>query len=298
MSAFLLAVSLALLISALCSLAEATLLSLTPSQVAEMSAREPRKGAIWRRFKQNIEKPIAVILLINTSAHTMGASIAGAEFDALYGQEWLAVFSLVFTLVMLQFTEILPKTLGVRYNRELARVIGAPLALLIRVLNPFLQLVYWVNRPFEGRRRGAAEATPLEEITALASAARLANQIGRHQEQIIRGASRLSEIQVREMESVLQVGSGQTVILGGLMQDDVRRARDQIPGADRLDVAGELLRFRDESAVKTELVIFLRPTVVANPSLESDELKFFQRFLPNPDAPPQAPVPERTGSAR
>ena len=106
------------------------------------------------------------------------------------------------------------------------------------------------------------------------------------------------QIQVREMESVLQVGSGQTVILGGLMQDDARRIRDQLPGADRLDAAGELLRFRDESAVKTELVIFLRPTVVTNPSLESDELRFFQRFLPNPDAPPQVPTPERTGAAR
>jgi general secretion pathway protein D len=98
---------------------------------------------------------------------------------------------------------------------------------------------------------------------------------------------------------VLQVGSGQTVILGGLMQDDVRRARDQIPGADKLDVFGELFRFRDERAAKTELVVFLRPTVVAHPSLESDELKFFQRFLPQPDSPPTKPTgPDRTGAAR
>ncbi|HET9403619.1 MAG TPA: type II and III secretion system protein, partial [Burkholderiales bacterium] len=109
------------------------------------------------------------------------------------------------------------------------------------------------------------------------------------------------QIQVREMESVLQVGSGQTVILGGLMQDDVRRQRDQIPGADRLDSFGEILRFRDERAVKTELVVFLRPTIIANPSLESDELRFFQRFLPQPDTPPQTPLPDRpdrTGATR
>ena len=106
------------------------------------------------------------------------------------------------------------------------------------------------------------------------------------------------QVQVREMESVLQVGSGQTVVLGGLMQDDVQRSRDQLPGADQAGVAGELIRFRDERAVKTELVVFLRPTVIANPTLDSDELKFFQRFLPVPDAPPQTPTPERTGSAR
>jgi MSHA biogenesis protein MshL len=92
------------------------------------------------------------------------------------------------------------------------------------------------------------------------------------------------QIQVREMESVLMVGSGQTVILGGLMQDDVRRARQQIPGADALAAAGELLRFRDEQVSKSELMIFLRPIVVLNPSLESEELRFFQRFLPKPEA--------------
>lgn len=98
--------------------------------------------------------------------------------------------------------------------------------------------------------------------------------------------NQVPQVQVREMESVLQVGSGQTVVLGGLMQDAVQRNRQQIPGADQLGAAGELLRFRDESAGKTELMIFLRPIVVANPSLESDELKFFQRFLPQPEPPP------------
>jgi general secretion pathway protein D len=98
--------------------------------------------------------------------------------------------------------------------------------------------------------------------------------------------NQVPQIQVREMESVLQVGSGQTVVLGGLMQDDTRRSRQQIPGADALSAAGELLRFRDESVSKSELMIFLRPIVVANPSLESDELRFFQRFLPQPEPPP------------
>jgi general secretion pathway protein D len=98
------------------------------------------------------------------------------------------------------------------------------------------------------------------------------------------------QIQVREMESVLQVVSGQTVILGGLMQDSNSEAREQIPGADALGAAGDLLRFRNQGARKSELVIFLRPTVVANPSLDSDELKFFKRFLP-PAETATAPKP-------
>ncbi len=88
------------------------------------------------------------------------------------------------------------------------------------------------------------------------------------------------EIQVQEMESVLQVGTGQTVVLGGLMQDENTQNREQIPGADLLGAAGDIFRFRDNRARKTELVIFLKPTVISNPSLQSDELKFYQRFLP------------------
>jgi general secretion pathway protein D len=93
--------------------------------------------------------------------------------------------------------------------------------------------------------------------------------------------SPVPEVQVREMESVLQAGSGQTIILGGLMQDDVRRDRDAVPGLGRLpSPASDVFSFRDEAVSKTELVIFLKPTVISNPSLDSDELKFLQRFLP------------------
>ncbi len=95
--------------------------------------------------------------------------------------------------------------------------------------------------------------------------------------------NQVPQIQVREMESVLQVGSGQTVILGGLMQDNVQRNRDQVPGLGSIPRVGEAFSFRDEKVSKTELIIFLKPTVISNPSLDSDELKFFQRFLPAVD---------------
>jgi MSHA type pilus biogenesis protein MshL len=97
--------------------------------------------------------------------------------------------------------------------------------------------------------------------------------------------NRVPVVQVREMESVLQVGSGQTVILGGLMQDNVSFKREQLPGADQIGAAGDLFRFRNESVTKTELIIFLRPTVVTNPSLDSNELRFFQRYLPQAEQP-------------
>ncbi|HOY71418.1 MAG TPA: pilus (MSHA type) biogenesis protein MshL [Methylotenera sp.] len=95
-------------------------------------------------------------------------------------------------------------------------------------------------------------------------------------------ASQVPQIQVREMESLLQVNSGNTAILGGLMQDEIQRNTDAVPGLSDIKGLGEIFKGRDHSNKKTELVIFLRPTVVKNASLESDELAAYKQYLPTP----------------
>lgn len=187
----------ALVVSAFCSLLEAVVLSLTPTQIAQLSTRSPHVGAIWQHFKVHINRPIAVILTLNTAAHTIGATLAGAQFELLFGNG-LIWFSLLFAYLMLQFTEILPKTLGVHYNNTLALFIAYPLAFLIRVLSPILYLIHLINRPFE-RQRGPSRPAPLEEIAALAGLARLSNLISRHQERIIQGTWQLSQKHVRDI---------------------------------------------------------------------------------------------------
>lgn len=94
--------------------------------------------------------------------------------------------------------------------------------------------------------------------------------------------SSIPQIRVREMESLLQVASGQTVVLGGLMQDDIQANTESVPGASKIPLIGKLFQGKNDIANKTELVIFLRPTVIpANTSLESDELKAFKQYLPD-----------------
>lgn len=92
--------------------------------------------------------------------------------------------------------------------------------------------------------------------------------------------SNIPQITVREMESMLQVPSGNTVILGGLMQDEITNTNNGVPGLSRVPVLGNGFKSRDENAVKTELVIFLRPTVIPSASLESDELQTYKQYLP------------------
>ena len=90
----------------------------------------------------------------------------------------------------------------------------------------------------------------------------------------------IPEIQVREMESMLQINSGNTAVLGGLMQDQIQRNTDKVPGLSNVPGIGRLFTGRNDVSRKTELVIFLRPTVIKSASLESDELQSYKRFLP------------------
>ncbi len=92
--------------------------------------------------------------------------------------------------------------------------------------------------------------------------------------------SLIPEIQVREMESMLQLKSGNTAILGGLMQDEIFRNTDKVPGLADIPGVGLVFTGKNDATRKTELVIFLRPTVITSASLESDELKSYKQYLP------------------
>jgi hypothetical protein len=189
----------AVIISALCSMAEAALLSLTPSQLAEVLGRHRRAALIWQRFKRHIEKPISAILIVNTAAATIGATIAGAQFEHIYGRGGLIIFSIIFTYLILQFGEILPKVLGVRYNRRLAVLVARPLDVLTTLLSPISYLVRLLTLPFAIKDVQSPEAVAMREIMALASSARLSNLIDSRQERLIRAASHLPELCVRQI---------------------------------------------------------------------------------------------------
>ena len=133
-------VLIALVFSFLCSIAEAVMLSVTTPHIVIMEQQQKPSGKILRGLKSDIGKPLAAILTLNTIAHTVGAAGAGAQATAVFGDAYVGVTSAVLTLLILVFSEIIPKTLGARYWRELAPATAHGLRLLIWLLYPFVKL--------------------------------------------------------------------------------------------------------------------------------------------------------------
>ena len=137
-----------LIVSFMCSVSEAVVLSVTHAQVEALG--RTRGAEILREFKREIDLPIAAIVSFHTVAHTVGASVCGAMYVSVFGEKTLWVFSLVFTIAVLIFSEIIPKTIGVTYAQQLAVPVAYSVRALVVVLKPLL----WLTSLFARLLRG------------------------------------------------------------------------------------------------------------------------------------------------
>jgi putative hemolysin len=179
----------AIVVSFLCSLAEAILLSLNPLTLNRLQETRPRAAESWRRLKKNVARPITAILVLNTVAHTGGATVAGGAFADLYGEENIWVFSVLFTVIILVGTELLPKIIGVTFRNQLAPLAGPILEVVTRVLYPLIVLSEAMFRKLTAH--GDAEQITTADLVTLASLARSGKIINPEQESIIVNAVRL-----------------------------------------------------------------------------------------------------------
>lgn len=136
---------LAILFSFLCSILEAVLLSITPSYVQSLSEKNPKLSKQLQELKEKIDRPLAAILSLNTIAHTIGAAGVGAQAVIVFEDISVGVVSAVLTILILVFSEIIPKTLGAQYWRSLAPFTAKALKFLILVLYPFVLLSKWIT---------------------------------------------------------------------------------------------------------------------------------------------------------
>lgn len=182
--------------SFLCSVAEAVILSVSPAYISLLEQKGKRSGKLLRQQSNDINKPLSAILTLNTIAHTMGAAGAGAQAAVVFGDAYLGLASAVLTLLILVFSEIIPKTLGATYWRQLAPVTAYFLQYLMKAMYPFVAMSAWLTRGF-------SEETPLRglnrgELMAMAQLSKEEGQIAAMEANIMENMFKLHELKVKD----------------------------------------------------------------------------------------------------
>ena len=155
--------AIALFFSFLCSILEAALLS-TSSVFINMKLKEGKKYAKrLDHYKKDIDLPLSAILTLNTFAHTVGATGVGSQVQKLWGNTYLGIASIILTLIILIGSEIIPKTLGALYWKELSRFTVVSLRIMIySPLYPFIILTNFITRRLRKGRSGKSSISEPE----------------------------------------------------------------------------------------------------------------------------------------
>ena len=189
---------LALGFSFLCSLLEASLLSMPPSFVKTAEAKGTKTGKRLARLKDDIERPLAAILSLNTIAHTVGAVGVGAQATVVFGHGYFGIISALLTLLILFFSEIIPKTLGATYWKKLSEFTAFTCQMIIVGLLPLV----WISEKLtaliqpKGKREGIVSR---EELVTLAQLGLSEGVIAENESKIIRNLIRLRKIQIEDI---------------------------------------------------------------------------------------------------
>ena len=191
-------VSLALGVSFFCSVAEAVLLSVTPAYIESLNARRPKRAALLKRLKQdNVDQSLAAILTLNTIAHTVGAIGAGAKATAVFGSTWFGLFSAVMTLMILFFSEIIPKTIGAVYWTQLAGLVAVSVRGMIVLLYPIVWVSERLTRLVAGN--SSVHVFSREEFLAMARVGEQTGQLHSKESRIIRNLFRFDSMAIADV---------------------------------------------------------------------------------------------------
>ena len=241
---FITAVAVVLIVSFLCSIFESVLLSITRPQIELLSRDGRQAGELLAGFKENMDVPIAAILILNTAAHTIGAAVAGASYADVFDPKTLWIFSLIFTFAVLLFTEIIPKTIGVSYTMLLAGPVAYGIRMLTVVLKPLVVLSELASRSIRSDK--ASPVTSSEEIRLMAALGRSEGAVSAGTAGMIAGATHLRHLEAHD----IMLPRDQVRFLSGTMNraDVIKLVRETghsrfpfTPSNDLDDVSGVVL---------------------------------------------------------
>lgn len=213
----------ALLFSFLCSIAEAVLLSITPTYIEGIRERTPRRAVLLTKLRQtNIDQSLAAILTLNTIAHTVGAVGAGAEATKVFGNQWIGLFSAIMTLLILFLSEIVPKTIGALYWRQLAWPTTLFVNTLIMGLYPLIWIAEKLTRLISRGKK--MHVFSRDEFIAMADIGERTGKIDEHESRIFRNLFKLESLRAMDVMTP-------RIVISALQQDmSIATAAQKVSG--------------------------------------------------------------------
>lgn len=231
-------------ISFLCSVLESVILSITRAYIQVLVDKKSKAGVLLQRMKKRIDEPIAAILTLNTISHTAGAALSGAIAHHIFGSEWMGLFSAALTLIILVFSEIIPKTIGASYWKQLAPLSAFILRIMIFILKPLIVPVNFLARAVS-KGGNSAEITQAE-IKNFIRLGYNQGAIGSDEYKFIDNVFQLKTIQIYEIMTprsvVMSLPNAMTV--SNIKKSDIKLNFSRIPvyAVDSGDITGVVLR--------------------------------------------------------
>ena len=184
-------------VSAMCSILESALLSTPLSYVTTLESKNHPKAKRLRLYKEDIDRPISAILTLNTIANTAGAALVGAQATQVFGNAFVGVTSAVFTLLILVFSEIIPKTIGADYWRKIILPASSIIRVLIIITYPIVLLLQWITGLVTSDNRPAAVSR--EEVSAMVTVGAEEGVLEKKENKMIQHLLKLDEITAEEI---------------------------------------------------------------------------------------------------
>ncbi|MCB1090466.1 MAG: DUF21 domain-containing protein [Verrucomicrobiae bacterium] len=245
--------SVSLVFSFLCSVAEAVLLSVNGGYIDSMKRQGLKAGDILTRFKTRPDEPLAAILTVNTIAHTVGAAGVGHEAAVLFGDRWLGVSSGVMTLLILIGSEIIPKTIGANHWRRLAAPTAYGVQAVTWLLKPFIRLLQKFTKDIANHGGGDQSRAEIESIVWRASKS---GTLSETESAVLRNVFDLRRIPVRKIMTprVVVYSLPEDLTVGGYRRDCGDNVFSRIPVFDGMPdkITGFVLRSDILSASDSE----------------------------------------------
>ena len=198
MTALLVYFFIALVVSFLCSLLESVLLSVSHAHIAVLVKEGSKRGKLMFSLKENINRPLSAILTFNTIANTVGAAGVGAQTYSVFGSSWVAISSIILTLSILFFSEIIPKTLGANYTKSLVGFTAYMIRILIFLVFPMVFLGEKISK-FLSRDNQDSSKASRAELIAMAELSEDEGAIDSQEGDIIENLMKLDNILAEEV---------------------------------------------------------------------------------------------------